>query len=308
MVDFTSLNTATLDTVTYFHNFAKNIETAHLGKLYTTFHDGIDTYVVEGVAKPLLEKAPEWVYENSVVDSIKNHKGLYILAAGIITLFFINYMLHAKSGVQGPDERPTPPDSNDEKDTKIKDTDGKSKPKDPTPLDYDNEGDANVERAGEKGKPKDPTPVNSDNEGGPLEEDSDNEKGIKPKDSEKKLENTENNNGNNVENVEAGEKGNPKTETLIVDEEVDINANPTTNEKEAAPLNALKGTTLGGPGNNSVEKSKNDQETRVNVGTTTGSSSKDKNQKEIEDKSCVKGPNPVGNGKKKKKKGKNGRG
>ncbi len=81
MVDFTSLDAATTGTITRLHNFAKNVETAHLGKLYATAINGLDYYVVQCAAKPVLAKAPEWVSSNRVVNSIQNHKGLTILAS-----------------------------------------------------------------------------------------------------------------------------------------------------------------------------------------------------------------------------------
>lgn len=235
MVDFTSLNTATLETATRFHNFAKNIETAHLGNLYTTVIDGIDYYIVERAAKPLLEKAPEWVYENSVVDSIKNHKGLYILAAGIITLIFINYMLHPKDEVQDHGDNPTSPKSKD--DANLENGDGKNKPVDPnlpkptssnskdgketsiensdgigkstdtnlsktTPSNSNGVKDANTEKTDEKDKLKDPNSLNVNDEYDPLVEDSDIEKEVKHIASEKKLNDTENKNGDNVDGIE----------------------------------------------------------------------------------------------------------
>ncbi len=315
MVDFTSLNTATLETATRFHNFAKNIETAHLGKLYTTVLDGIDTYVVEGVAKPFLEKAPEWVYENSIVDSIKNNKGLYILAAGIITLFFINYMLHPKGEAQ---IKETPPKSKGEGDGDDVDSSAeKEKPTEPdlskpNPLISDDKKDTNIEKTDRKNKSQDPTPVNSDEAEGFLKEDSDFEKDVNPA---KNTTNAVNNNGDNIENVE---KGNINGASLHFDREVDINSNPSANEKGKNPLNLLHDTTLGGTGNNTtgstgkdpVEdvnkvETKNDQKPVVNIGATTGSGSKDKTQKENENNYRVKDSNTVGKGKNKNNKGKN---
>ncbi len=160
MVDFTSLDTATLSTVNRFHDFAKNIETAHLGNLYTTVIDGIDYYVVECIAKPVLAKAPEWVSDNRVVSSIQNNKGFAILAGSIITIIFIVIMLHPKG--EGP--KPTPPDATNK-----------------IPSHSDDEGDSNTEKTDGKGKvakTTDPvstnkTPSHSDDEGDRLEEDSD---------------------------------------------------------------------------------------------------------------------------------------
>jgi hypothetical protein len=125
MFDFSSLGVATTETITRFHNFAKNVETAHLGKFYTTVINGLDYYVVERAAKPALAKAPEWVSSNRVVNFIQNNKGLTILAAGIITLIFIVVMLHppgnaAKSTGTGSPDR-APETSDDEGDSDVRD-------------------------------------------------------------------------------------------------------------------------------------------------------------------------------------------
>jgi hypothetical protein len=234
MVDFTSLNTATLETATRFHNFAKNIETVHFGNLYTTVIDNIDYYVVECAAKPLLEKAPQWVYENRVVDSIKNNKGLYILVAGIITLFFINYMLHAKDGVQGPGLKPTSPDANGENDPNIK-----------------NAGENNrTEQSKDNPLLKS---VGSDHEKDRLEEDSDNDV---HKSSGKKTNNTSSDNGDKVEDVEAGKKDTSKVKTLKLDEEVHLEEE--NNSKNTKTANELKNTASGHKGESLEENSNNE--------------------------------------------------
>jgi hypothetical protein len=134
MVDSASLNTTTIETVNRFHNFAKNIETAHLGNLYTTVIDGLDYYVVECAAKPLLANAPEWLSDNRVVSPIKDNKGLAILVGGIITLIFIIIMLHPKGGAP----KPTGP--------VLKGT---------TPVPSDKERDSNTEKTGDAAKKKD---------------------------------------------------------------------------------------------------------------------------------------------------------
>jgi hypothetical protein len=88
--------------VTRFHNFAKNIETAQLGTYYTTFIDGLDYYVVESAAKPILAKAPEWLSDNRVVSTIKDQKCLVILAGSIITFVLFMIWLHPKGGAPKP--------------------------------------------------------------------------------------------------------------------------------------------------------------------------------------------------------------
>lgn len=88
------------------HHYLKNIETAHLGNLYTTVIDNLDYYFIECAAKPLLNQAPEWVTDNQVVDSIKNNKGLAIAIAGTVTLALLIYfvvLLHPKTA-KDPDQ------------------------------------------------------------------------------------------------------------------------------------------------------------------------------------------------------------
>jgi hypothetical protein len=112
MVDLASLNASITSTATQFHNFAKNIETAHLGNLYTTVIDGLDYYVVECAAKPILEKTPEWVSDNRVVNTILENKGLVILAGGVITFILFIIWLHPKGDapkLTGPDSKGTTP-------------------------------------------------------------------------------------------------------------------------------------------------------------------------------------------------------
>ena len=136
MPDFTRLDVATTTNVSRFHNFAKNVETAHIGKLYTTVIDGLDYYFIECTAKPVLAKAPEWVSDNRVTNSILNHKGLTILAAGIISFIFFVIMLHPKgeaaksAGTGSPVGSPRR--SDDDEDSDIEGADGKKGAGEPT--------------------------------------------------------------------------------------------------------------------------------------------------------------------------------
>jgi hypothetical protein len=118
MVDLAYLNTTTLEavasfqnTVTHYHNLAKNIETAHFGNLYTNVCDGLDYYVVEKAAKPLLSKAPEWIFDNKGVSTILDNKGLAILAGGMISFILFVIWLHPK----GEPIEPPKPIGEDEK-------------------------------------------------------------------------------------------------------------------------------------------------------------------------------------------------
>jgi hypothetical protein len=134
MVDLASLDAATLGTVTRFHNFAKNIETAQLGAYYTTCIDNIDYFVVECVAKPVLAKTPEWVYENRIVTTLLDNKGLVILAGSIITFIFIVIMLHPQDQAPystGPDlTKKTPLPSDKKEGSATEDTDSTLENKD----------------------------------------------------------------------------------------------------------------------------------------------------------------------------------
>jgi hypothetical protein len=97
MIGISNLGQAASEKLTRFHNFAKNVETAHLGKLYTTFIDNLNYYVVECVAKPVWRAAPPSVSNNRAVSFIQNHKGLSIIVAGVATAalsIYIIVMLH----------------------------------------------------------------------------------------------------------------------------------------------------------------------------------------------------------------------
>jgi hypothetical protein len=113
MVDFNSLDVTATGIVSRFHNFAKNIETAHLGKLYTQALDGLNYYVVERAAKPALQKAPEWVTSNRAVSAIQSHLGLSIVvgaAVSVVSFILFMILLHPK----GTTAKPIGPDSLDE--------------------------------------------------------------------------------------------------------------------------------------------------------------------------------------------------
>lgn len=105
MVDFTSLNAAATATVSGFHNYAQNIETARLGNLYSKAFDGLNYYVVECVAKPALEKAPEWMTDNLAVSTIRNNQGLSIvvgISLAVASLVSFIIWLHPEGTTSKP--------------------------------------------------------------------------------------------------------------------------------------------------------------------------------------------------------------
>lgn len=109
MIDIAGLEQSVSGNLARLHNWAKNVETAHLGQYYTTVIDNLDYYIVECVAKPTLNKAPDWVSDNKAVSFIKDYKGLIIVTTTVALAIFILVMLHPKGPAkQDPSSEPKP--------------------------------------------------------------------------------------------------------------------------------------------------------------------------------------------------------
>ncbi len=105
MVDLSGLGHAAIGQLKHLHNAAKNIETAHLGKLYTNAVDGFDLRVVEGIVKPFLNKHPE-ITDNGAVTFFQENKKISLISGGCLFLLFL-ILLH-------PNQEPRPPKNLDE--------------------------------------------------------------------------------------------------------------------------------------------------------------------------------------------------
>jgi hypothetical protein len=81
------------------HQYIQNIETGHFGYYYSKSLENLNYIVVDCIAKPAIDKAPEWTYNNRVVDSIKTHRTLSLTIAGTIAVILficVVYFAHPK--------------------------------------------------------------------------------------------------------------------------------------------------------------------------------------------------------------------
>lgn len=79
------------------------------GTIYTSVTNNLDYYFIQGLVKPALDKAPDWVFDNRVVTSIKNNRQVSIIIGGTIAaLFVLSFLiwLHPKAPVKKPDPKP----------------------------------------------------------------------------------------------------------------------------------------------------------------------------------------------------------
>ncbi len=126
MVDIPSLDVAATGAFSRFHNYAKNVETAHLGNLYSSTLDNLHYYAIESVAKPALSKAPEWVSDNRVVSIIRSHQGISMAVGAALTLISIVSFwiwLHPAGKTTTPPNNTLPPSGDDDDTDSVGDLD-----------------------------------------------------------------------------------------------------------------------------------------------------------------------------------------
>ncbi|HEX2579022.1 MAG TPA: hypothetical protein VHK67_01290, partial [Rhabdochlamydiaceae bacterium] len=86
------------------HTYVQSIETANFGKFYSKALDGLNYYLVDSVAKPALQKAPEWVYDNRAVNAVLKNKGISILVVAVVSFVFFVIWLHPKGPTSKAEE------------------------------------------------------------------------------------------------------------------------------------------------------------------------------------------------------------
>jgi len=93
-IDFNPINTAATGFVSRCHTYVKGIETAHVGYFYSRALDGLNYYLVDSIAKPVLQKAPEWVYDNRAVNAVLNNKNILIVTVAVVSFVLFVVWLH----------------------------------------------------------------------------------------------------------------------------------------------------------------------------------------------------------------------
>jgi hypothetical protein len=91
--------------ITSYHELAKTIERAHIGKCYTIVSANLDYYVVERVVKPIF---------SAVANEFYRHPRIYGIIAGTGMLLLISYVFHENNKPATPPENAkltTPPEN-----------------------------------------------------------------------------------------------------------------------------------------------------------------------------------------------------